>query len=236
MFRDLPGQLYTSLIANDRWMLYLEGLGRTIVMALGAVLVGLFLGTLVAVRKVNKVYAKKPGILLKIGDWLCDFYLTVIRGTPAVIQLLIAVNVIFAAAPISSSLYVAIVAFGVNSGAYVAEIIRAGIMAVDRGQMEAGRSLGLSNGMTMQKIILPQAVKNILPAMGNEFITLIKETAVVGYVAVEDLTKMAELIQSRTYQPLVPLLLSALIYLALVMLLSAALKKLERRLARSDNR
>lgn len=152
------------------------------------------------------------------------------------IQLLIAVNVIFAAAPISSSLYVAIVAFGVNSGAYVAEIIRAGIMAVDRGQMEAGRSLGLSNGMTMQKIILPQAVKNILPAMGNEFITLIKETAVVGYVAVEDLTKMAELIQSRTYQPLVPLLLSALIYLALVMLLSAALKKLERRLARSDNR
>ncbi len=236
MFRDLPGQLYTSLIANDRWMLYLEGLGRTIVMALGAVLVGLFLGTLVAVIKVNKVYAKKPGILLKIGDWLCDFYLTVIRGTPAVIQLLIAVNVIFAAAPISSSLYVAIVAFGINSGAYVAEIIRAGIMAVDRGQMEAGRSLGLSNGMTMQKIILPQAVKNILPAMGNEFITLIKETAVVGYVAVEDLTKMAELIQSRTYQPLVPLLLSALIYLALVMLLSAALKKLERRLARSDNR
>ena len=236
MFRDLPGQLYTSLIANDRWMLYLEGLGRTIVMALGAVLVGLFLGTLVAVIKVNKVYAKKPGILLKIGDWLCDFYLTVIRGTPAVIQLLIAVNVIFAAAPISSSLYVAIVAFGVNSGAYVAEIIRAGIMAVDRGQMEAGRSLGLSNGMTMQKIILPQAVKNILPAMGNEFITLIKETAVVGYVAVEDLTKMAELIQSRTYQPLVPLLLSALIYLALVMLLSAVLKKLERRLARSDNR
>lgn len=236
MFRDLPGQLYTSLIANDRWMLYLEGLGRTIVMALGAVLVGLFLGTLVAVIKVNKVYAKKPGILLKIGDRLCDFYLTVIRGTPAVIQLLIAVNVIFAAAPISSSLYVAIVAFGVNSGAYVAEIIRAGIMAVDRGQMEAGRSLGLSNGMTMQKIILPQAVKNILPAMGNEFITLIKETAVVGYVAVEDLTKMAELIQSRTYQPLVPLLLSALIYLALVMLLSAALKKLERRLARSDNR
>lgn len=236
MFRDLPGQLYTSLIANDRWMLYLEGLGRTIVMALGAVLVGLFLGTLVAVIKVNKVYAKKPGILLKIGDWLCDFYLTVIRGTPAVIQLLIAVNVIFAAAPISSSLYVAIVAFGINSGAYVAEIIRAGIMAVDRGQMEAGRSLGLSNGMTMQKIILPQAVKNILPAMGNEFITLIKETAVVGYVAVEDLTKMAELIQSRTYQPLVPLLLSALIYLALVMLLSAAMKKLERRLARSDNR
>lgn len=214
----------------------MEGLGRTIVMALGAVLVGLFLGTLVAVIKVNKVYAKKPGILLKIGDWLCDFYLTVIRGTPAVIQLLIAVNVIFAAAPISSSLYVAIVAFGINSGAYVAEIIRAGIMAVDRGQMEAGRSLGLSNGMTMQKIILPQAVKNILPAMGNEFITLIKETAVVGYVAVEDLTKMAELIQSRTYQPLVPLLLSALIYLALVMLLSAALKKLERRLARSDNR
>lgn len=224
------------MIANDRWMLYLEGLGRTIVMALGAVLVGLFLGTLVAVIKVNKVYAKKPGILLKIGDWLCDFYLTVIRGTPAVIQLLIAVNVIFAAAPISSSLYVAIVAFGINSGAYVAEIIRAGIMAVDRGQMEAGRSLGLSNGMTMQKIILPQAVKNILPAMGNEFITLIKETAVVGYVAVEDLTKMAELIQSRTYQPLVPLLLSALIYLALVMLLSAAMKKLERRLARSDNR
>lgn len=138
MFRDLPGQLYTSLIANDRWMLYLEGLGRTIVMALGAVLVGLFLGTLVAVIKVNKVYAKKPGILLKIGDWLCDFYLTVIRGTPAVIQLLIAVNVIFAAAPISSSLYVAIVAFGVNSGAYVAEIIRAGIMAVIAGRWKQG--------------------------------------------------------------------------------------------------
>lgn len=236
MFRDLPGQLYNALIANDRWKLYLDGLGKTLLMAFGAVIVGLLIGMLVAVVKVNRANSKKPGMLLKIGDWLCNVYLTVIRGTPAVIQLLIAVNLIFASAPISASVYVAIVAFGINSGAYVAEIIRAGILAVDRGQMEAGRSLGLTNGMTMQKIILPQAVKNILPALGNEFITLIKETAVVGYVAVQDLTKAAELIQTRTYQPLVPLLLSALIYLVLVMLLTAGLKKFERRLAKSDNR
>ena len=156
MFRDLPGQLYNALIANDRWKLYLDGLGKTLLMAFGAVIVGLLIGMLVAVVKVNRANSKKPGMLLKIGDWLCNVYLTVIRGTPAVIQLLIAVNLIFASAPISASVYVAIVAFGINSGAYVAEIIRAGILAVDRGQMEAGRSLGLTNGMTMQKSSYPR--------------------------------------------------------------------------------
>lgn len=235
MFNDLPGQIYKSIIADDRWMLYLEGLGNTIIMLLGAIVIGMVLGTLVAIVKVNYVRSKK-NIFLKILNVICDIYLTVIRGTPVMVQILIFFSIIFAAAPISMSIPVAILAFGINSGAYVAEIVRAGIMAVDIGQTEAGRSLGMTNGMTMKSIILPQAIKNILPALGNELIVLFKETAIVGYIAVQDLTKMAMLIQSRTYAPLIPLLLSALIYLVIVMLMTFGLRKLERRLARSDRR
>lgn len=235
MFNDLPGQLYAALIKEDRWKLYLEGLGNTMLIAIGAVILGLILGTVIALVKVN-ANLNKRNVFLKILNVICDIYLTVIRGTPMMVQILIGFNIIFAALPFEYSILVAIICFGINSGAYVAEIVRSGIQAVNKGQLEAGRSLGLSNAQTMYMIILPQAVKNILPALGNELIVLFKETAIVGYIAVQDLTKMATLIQSRTYQPFVPLILSALIYLGIVMLMSWGLRALERRLNKSDRR
>ncbi|MBQ2661461.1 MAG: amino acid ABC transporter permease [Clostridia bacterium] len=235
MFDDLPGQLYAALIKEDRWKLYIEGLGNTMIIAIGAVVIGLVLGTVIALIKVNANLNKK-NVFLKFLDVICDIYLTVIRGTPMMVQILIGFNIIFAALSFDYSVLVAIICFGINSGAYVAEIVRSGIQAVNRGQLEAGRSLGLSNSQTMSLIILPQAIKNILPALGNELIVLFKETAIVGYIAVQDLTKMATLIQSRTYQPFVPLILSALIYLSIVMLMSWGLRGLERRLNKSDRR
>ncbi len=164
-----------------------------------------------------------------------DIYVTVIRGTPVLVQLLIIYFVIFASVNIEKTL-VAALAFGINSGAYVAEIVRAGVLAVDQGQMEAGRSLGLTYGITMRKIILPQAVKNVLPAMFNELITLLKETSVAGYIAVIDLTRAGDLIRSRTFDAVLPLLAVALIYLLIVMGLTVLMNMLERRLRRSDNR
>lgn len=234
MFDNLGEQLQQAIIDNDRWQMYLEGLGVTIVMSLGAIVIGVILGTLVALVKVKAKRTKNVGI--KILNVICDIYLTVIRGTPSMLQILIWFLIIFASWPMNMGVLIAIIAFGFNSGAYVAEIIRSGIQAVDRGQDEAGRSLGLSEKTTMRLIILPQAVKNILPALGNELIVLVKETAIVGYIAVEDLTKVAMLIQGTTYQPLVPLILSALIYLVLVVLMTFGLRKLERRLGRSDRR
>ena len=235
MFNDLPGQLYAALITDNRWMLYLEGLGNTLIITVGSVLLGFILGTIVALVKVNSNLNKR-NIFLRILNVICDIYLTVIRGTPMVTQILIGFNIIFAALSFDYSIIVAIICFGINSGAYVAEIVRSGIQAVNKGQFEAGRSLGLSNSQTMSMIIMPQAVKNILPALGNELIVLFKETAVVGYIAVQDLTKMATLIQSRTYQPFVPLILSAIIYLGIVMLMTWGLRALERRLSKSDRR
>lgn len=235
MFNDLPRQFYSTFIENDRWRMFLDGFGMTMLIAVGAVILGLILGAVIAIIKVNAGMNRKSK-LLRILNVICDIYLTVIRGTPMMVQLLIAYSVIFAAFPNDMSFVVAILAFGINSGAYVAEIIRSGIQAVPRGQMEAGRSLGLSNGTTMKSIILPQAIKNILPALGNELIVLLKETAIVGTIAVTDVTQTASLIQSRTYMPLVPLLAAAAIYLIVVMLMTWGLKKLERRLARSDYR
>ena len=170
---------------------------------------------------------------LRLLDFLCRVYLTVIRGTPVVVQLLIIYFVIFGSVNISKGL-VAIVAFGVNSGAYVAEIIRGGIMSVDKGQFEAGRSLGLGYGQTMIYIILPQAFKNVLPALGNEFIVLLKETSVSGYIALQDLTKGGDIIRSQTYTAFLPLIAVAGIYLAVVMLFSWLLGKLERRLKNNE--
>ena len=235
MFNDLPNQIYKALIANDRWMMFLEGLGMTLLIAIGAVVLGLLIGMLIALVKVN-ASMKRKSKLLKFLDALCNIYLTVIRGTPMMVQLLIAYTIIFASWSNDMSAVVAIFAFGINSGAYVAEIIRSGIQAVNRGQLEAGRSLGLSNGTTMRLIILPQAVKNILPALGNELIVLLKETAIVGVIAVQDITQVASLIQNRTAQPFVTLLVAAAIYLALVLLMTWGLRKLERRLSRSDYR
>lgn len=232
MYNDIPGQIYKALITENRWVLYLDGLLVTLMIAGIAVVIGTVLGSGVAMAKVNALQNKR----LKWLGAICEVYTTVIRGTPIVVQLLIMYYIVFASAQKNMAPYIAALAFGINSGAYVAEIVRAGIMAVPRGQTEAGRSLGLTNGMTMRNIIFPQAIKNILPALGNEFIVLFKETSIVGYIAVSDLTRASDLIRSRTGQPLVPLLTIALIYLVIVILISIALKKLEKRLARSDVR
>ena len=232
MFDNLGQQVYNTLVANDRWTMFLDGLLVTLMIAGIAVLMGVVIGSFVAIAKVNAARNKR----LKWLNVICDIYLTVIRGTPVLVQLLIMYYIVFAAAPIEMAPYVAALAFGINSGAYVAEIVRSGIMAVPRGQMEAGRSLGLTNGMTMRTIIFPQAIKNILPALGNEFILLFKETSIVGYVAVQDLTRAAELVRSRTMDAFVPLIFIALVYLGIVMLITWALRKLEKKLAQSDVR
>ena len=219
-----------NLIEKHRYLYLLNGLKITLIVTFFAVLLGITIGLLVAIVKVAAASSRR----MKPLEIIANLYVTVVRGTPMMVQLLIVYFVIFASVNVSKVL-VAIVAFGLNSGAYVTEIIRAGILAVDRGQNEAGRSLGLTYSQTYRYIILPQAVKNILPALGNEFISLLKETAVVGYIGLQDLTMGGDIIRSRTYDAFVPLLTVAAVYLLIVIGLSAALKRLERRLRRSDN-
>ena len=207
----------------------LDGLKNTIIITLGALLIGIVLGTAVAVIKF--LAEEKPA--LKPLAWLCNVYVTVVRGVPVVVLLLIFYFVILRSA---DGIVTGSVAFGINSGAYMAEIIRGGINAVDGGQTEAARSLGFNRMASMRFVVLPQAVKNILPAIGNEMIALLKETAVAGYVAVQDLTRAANLIRNNTYDALNPLLATAIVYLTMVVLLTALLGKLEMRLRRSDVR
>ena len=207
----------------------LDGLKNTLIITLGALLIGIVLGTAVAVIKF--LAEEKPA--LKPLAWLCNVYVTVVRGVPVVVLLLIFYFVILRSA---DGIVTGIVAFGINSGAYMAEIIRGGINAVDGGQTEAARSLGFNRMAAMRFVVLPQAVKNILPAIGNEMIALLKETAVAGYVAVQDLTRAANLIRNNTYDALNPLLATAVVYLTMVVLLTALLGKLEMRLRRSDVR
>lgn len=221
--------IYLNFIKDNRWKYIVNGLGVTLRVTLFAVLIGIAIGFVIAI--IRSTYEKTGK--LKILNFLANIYLTVIRGTPVVVQLLIIYFVIFASFRVDK-IFVAIVAFGINSGAYVAEIIRSGIMSIDPGQMEAGRSLGFNYIQTMCYIIIPQAFKNVLPALGNEFIVLLKETSVAGYIALEDLTKGADIIRSQTYSPFIPLLSVALIYLSIVMLLTFLLKKLERRLRSSE--
>lgn len=217
-----------TFIRDDRYLIFLQGIGNTLLIALFATLMGVLLGTIVAVIKVLNKQTGKLKILAAIGE----VYSTVIRGTPVVVQLLIAFNIIFSFS--NHPVIVGILTFGFNSGAYVSEIMRGGILAVDIGQTEAGRSLGLSGGTTMFKIVFPQALKTVLPAIGNEFISLLKETSVIGYLGVVDLTRAAERVISRTADVYFPYISIALIYLALVLGLSAVFKKLEKRLAKSD--
>lgn len=233
--------LYDVFILNDRWQLYLKGLGNTLLIALVACLIGIVLGTVVAVLRVacannksNPLASKFSRVVYKIIEWITGIYISVIRGTPTLVQLLIMYYVVFSSA--KNGVPVAMLAFGINSGAYVAETIRGGIMSIDRGQMEAGQSLGLSRTQTMRSVILPQAIKNILPALGNEFIMLLKETSISGYVAINDLTFAGDRIRSSTFIMFAPLLIVALIYLVIVLGLSQLLKVLERRLAKSDSR
>lgn len=223
-----------NFIEDNRWRYITEGLGTTFSITIFATLLGIVLGFLVAVVRSTADKSDHKSVFLKIADWICRLYLTVIRGTPAMIQLLIMYYIVFSS-PNVSKLVVAILTFGINSGAYVAEIVRSGIMSVDGGQFEAGRSLGFNYPQTMWYIIAPQAFKNILPALANEFITLLKETSICGYIALTDITHGANVIRSQTYEPFLPLIAAALIYLVVVTVLSAGVTRLERRL-RVDER
>lgn len=228
---EFKDDLYANFIEDDRWKYLVNGLGNTLIITLFAVIFGMLLGFLLAVVRATHDKTGK----LKILNFFARIYLTVIRGTPVVVQLLIIYFVIFGSVDINKTL-VAVLAFGLNSAAYVAEIVRSGIMSIDAGQFEAGASLGLNYPMTMLFIILPQAFKNILPALANEFIVLLKETSVAGYIAIEDLTKGGDIIRSQTYEAFLPLIAVALIYLVLVMFLTYLVSKLERRLSANDKR
>ncbi|MGX8699022.1 MAG: amino acid ABC transporter permease [bacterium] len=235
---SLRDDFVTCFLVKDRWHYITQGLANTLRIALVAVLLGIFIGALVAIiRSTHDKTARdmRPGVgraLLKVANFLCKVYLTVIRGTPVMIQILIMFFVIFSTA--RDGVPVAMLTFGINSGAYVAEIIRGGIMAVDDGQTEAGRSLGFNFVQTMWYIVIPQAFKSVLPALANEFIVLLKETSVACYVAVNDLTKGGEIIRSTTYIQAMPLLIVAGIYLLLVLFFSWLVGLLERRLRSSE--
>lgn len=228
--KNFADSFYQNFIKDNRFNYILTGLGNTLLVTFLAVLIGILLGFLVAI--IRSTYDKTGR--LKLLNVICNIYLTVIRGTPVVLQLLITYFVIFASVNVSKT-FVAVVAFGINSGAYVAEIIRGGIMSIDNGQFEAGRSLGFSYFQTMTNFILPQAFKNVLPALGNEFVVLLKETSVAGYIAMQDLTKGADIIRSQTYSAFMPLLMAAAIYLLMVMIFDKLIKNLERRLRNSDH-
>ena len=214
-------------VKNNRWEYLLNGLGVTLEVALAAIILGLFIGFLVAnVRAANNRYGYFP-----ILNIIAKIYLTVIRGTPMVVQLLITYYIILRS--VDSKVLIAILAFGINSGAYQAEILRAGMESIDLGQMEAGRALGLSFAQTMKRIIIPQAIRNVLPALGNEFIVLMKDTSIVGYIALIDLAKGGDIIRSQTYSVYLPYLTVALIYLVLVVTFTYLLGKLEAHLKRA---
>lgn len=232
VFDGLANNFYKTFIVEDRYLNFLQGLGNTLVIALFATILGIAIGLVIAIVK---VYHAQSGHW-KIANGICSAYTAVIRGTPVLVQLLIMYYIVFASAPSEMAIPIAILSFGINSGAYVSEIVRGGILAVDRGQMEAGRSLGLTQGQTMKSIVLPQAIKSILPALGNEFITLLKETSVVGYIAIVDLTRAGDVVRSRTFEAFFSLISVAVVYFILVMGISWLLKKAERRLAKSDRR
>lgn len=229
MWEQFCSTFYLNFIEDDGWKYITVGLKNTLIITFFACLMGIVLGFLVGM--VRSTYEKTHK--LKILNAVCKVYLTVIRGTPVVVQLMIIYFVVFGSVRISKVL-VAVLAFGINSGAYVAEIFRSGTMSVDSGQLEAGRSLGFNYWQTMWYIIMPQAFKNVLPALCNEFISLLKETSVAGYIALQDLTKGGDIIRSRTYSAFMPLFAVALIYLTIVMIFTKLIQILERRLRQSE--
>ncbi len=240
-FADLAQQFELNFITGDRWTWLLEGFKMTLVITFFATLLGIAIGVVIATIRSsydkNKESMKKKGgfgyRVLSFFNGLCGLYLTVIRGTPVVVQLLIMYFIIFASS--TNSTMVAVISFGINSGAYVAEIFRGGIMSVDKGQFEAGRSLGFNYIQTMRYIVIPQMFKIVLPMLCNEFIVLIKETSIAGYVGIRDLTKAGDLIRGRTFSAFMPLIAVALIYLAVVIIFTKLVKRLERRLRNSDH-
>ena len=240
---DFQTKFYLNFIKDDRWKYITSGLGNTLKITVFALIFAVIIGVLVAIIRYSydKNHTNKAGnliqsllqFLLAVANGICLVYLTSIRGVPVVVQLMIIYFIIFAS-PDVSKIFCAVVAFSLNSGAYVAEIVRGGLNSVDKGQIEAGRSLGFGYIATMWYIILPQAFKNILPALGNEAIMLLKDTSISGYVAIQDLTKGGDIIRSRTYDAFMPLIAVALIYLILVTILTLLLRRLERRLQSSE--
>lgn len=241
MWETLKNGFYQTFILNNNYMYFVQGVGITLLVTILALVIGLALGIILAlIRSAHdqQQQGRKKNPVLGFFNLLARIYLTVIRGTPTMVQLLIMWFVIWASARSTTKNMVicAVLTFGINSGAYVAEIIRSGIMSIDAGQMEAGRSLGLSYATTMKSVIIPQAFKNVLPALGNELITLLKETSIVTVIGLKDLTKGAMIIQGKTYQAIVPFLAIAVIYLAMVMILTTVLGKVERRMRKNDQR
>lgn len=230
MWEKIVADFNQNFIQDNRWRYIAAGLGNTLRITFFAVLIGIVLGFLVAV--IRSTYEKTHK--LKVLNAVCGIYLTVIRGTPVVVQLMIAYFVIFVVVN-PGMLVTAILAFGINSGAYVAEIFRSGISSIERGQFEAGRSLGFNYSQTMWYVIMPQAFKNVVPTLANEFIVLLKETSVAGYIGLMDLTKGGDIIKSRTYSAFMPLVAVAIIYLVMVMAFTYLVKLLERRLQRSGH-
>lgn len=239
-FNGLYESFVKTFITDDRWVQLLNGLLVTLEITFFAVIIGVAIGFLIAIVRSTydmNLSGKKcrtlSDYILKAVNFICNIYITVIRGTPVLIQLMIMYFIVFASS--RDGMIAAIISFGVNSGAYVAEIVRSGIMSIDKGQFEASRSLGFNYRSTMIHVIIPQAFKNILPALGNEFIVLFKETSVAAYISVQDLTYVGNLIRSRTYEAFFPLIAVAIIYLVIVLILTFLLKKLERRLRNSDH-
>ncbi len=240
-WQDFMDEFTLNFVEGERWRWIVDGFRNTLLITLLSGLLGIALGVIIAIvrstyDKTGEDMKKRGGIgygLLAFFNGICNIYLTIIRGTPVVVQLLIMYFIIFASS--TNEVMVAVIAFGINSGAYVAEIFRSGIMSVDRGQFEAGRSLGLNYIQTMIYIIVPQMFKIVLPTLCNEFIVLLKETSIAGYVGIVDLTKAGDLIRGRTFSPFMPLIAIAIIYLAVVMIFTALVRKLERRLRNSDH-
>jgi His/Glu/Gln/Arg/opine family amino acid ABC transporter permease subunit len=229
MWNEFTEKFYINFIKEDRWLYITDGLKTTLIITFFACMMGIVLGFIVGM--IRSTYDKTGK--LKVLNAICQVYLTVIRGTPVVVQLMIIYFGVFGSARVDK-IPIAILAFGINSGAYVAEIFRSGIMSIDPGQMEAGRSLGFNYVQTMWYIIMPQAFKTVLPTLCNEFISLLKETSVAGYIAIQDLTKGGDIIRSRSYSAFMPLLAVALIYLAIVMVFSKLIQILERRLRQNE--
>ena len=234
---ELFYRFYKSLIFDSRYEMYIEGLKNTLILTFFALLIGIVIGVVVAMIRVTwdkngEEMQGLPKIVLKLANAICQIYLTVIRGTPVIVQVMIMNFVIFATS--RNKIMIGALSFGINSGAYVAEIIRGGIMSVDAGQMEAGRSLGFGYVPTMQHIILPQAFKNVLPTLANEFIVLLKETSVAGYIGLTDLTYAGNIVGGNSYDYLFPLLVTAIIYLIMVMFFTYLVGRLERRLRNSE--
>ena len=235
---SLKEDFVLNFVQENRWKFLTTGLSNTIIITFFALIIGVLLGVLIAIVRssYDKTYKEmRKGVgkfFLCIANWICNLYLTVIRGTPVVVQLMVMYYIIFASS--RNSLLVAILSFGINSGAYVAEIVRSGIMSIDQGQFEAGRSLGFDYKSTMWHIIIPQAFKNILPALANEFIVLLKETSVAGYVTIRDLTMGGNIIRAATYSPFLPLIAVAIVYLVMVIAFTKLVGLLERRLRNNE--